>query len=130
MPGEVKAQPAVRLVFEYDGNSVRLLSQIPVTMAVPDADPGQAIPGVYVDSRNADDVPLARVRVHGAMPTSREVFPEKAGERPHRIERQQRGAFSAVVPTPQDARHVTVVRLAVGPAAAATDLASFALRPR
>jgi len=126
-----KPGPAMRLVFEYDGDQVRLINQIPVIAMVPDADPRQAVPGVYVDSRTDDGVPLARVRVHGGLSTSHEVFSPNEGERPHRIRRQQHGAFSTVVPTSHDARQVTVVRLAHGPSAsAATDLATFPLRPR
>jgi hypothetical protein len=107
----------VRLVFQYDGRHVQLLSQSPVTMVVPHANPGQAAPGIYVDSRSVDDVPLARVRAYRAMAPSAEVFPARAGERPHHVARSQRGAFSVVVPVPQAADHVTLVRIAHGTAA-------------
>jgi hypothetical protein len=123
-----KAQPAVRLVLQYDGDQVRLLSQIPVTMVVPRTDPGQTAPGVYVDSRSADDVPLARVRAYRAMVASTELFPAQASERLRHVERPQRGVFSVVLPAPPDADHLTVVRIAHG--AMATDLARFAMDRR
>jgi hypothetical protein len=128
MSDEPKAQPAVRLVLQYDGEQLRLLSQVPVTMVVPHADPGQTAPGVYVDSRSASDVPLARVRTYRAMAASHEIFPAEASERLRHVERPQRGVFSVVLPAPPEADHVTVVRIAQG--AMATDLARFAMDRR
>jgi hypothetical protein len=128
MSVEGKAQPAVRLVFQYDGDQVELLSQSPVTMVVPRTDPGQAAPGVYVDSRSADGAPLARVRAHKAMAASTEIFPSRPEHRLRHIARPQRGAFSVVVPMSEDADHVAVVGIAPGSVpAAAADLAQFPL---
>jgi hypothetical protein len=95
---------------------------------VPHADPGQIAPGVYVDSRSADDVPLARVRAHKAMAATTEIFPSRPDQRLRHIARPPRGAFSVVVPAPRDARHITVVRIAPDSAPTATDLAQFPLR--
>jgi hypothetical protein len=129
MSVEGKAQFAVRLVFQYDGDQVELLSQSPVTMVVPCTDTGQVAPGVYVDSRRADEAPLARVRAHKAMAASTEIFPSRPEHRLRHIARPPRGAFSVVVPMAQDADHVAVVRVAPGNASAmATDLARFPLR--
>jgi len=104
----------MRLVFEYDGDGVRLVSQTPVTMAVPDADPRQNAPGIYVDSRTAANAPLARVRAPAALLQSAEVFPQpgRSDERIHRIDRPAAGAFSVVVPAPDAARTVAVVQIA------------------
>jgi hypothetical protein len=134
MPDAPRAQPAVRLVFQYDGDRVQLLSQIPVTMVVPNGDPEQAAPGVYVDSRSVDDRPLARVRAHGAMAPSAEVFPAQPTECLYHVERPRRGAFSVVVPASPEAHHVAVVKVARrteapdGGPATATDLAQFLLQ--
>jgi hypothetical protein len=146
-------EPAMRLVFEYDGDEVRLVSQTPVTMVVREAHPEQNAPGVYVDSRDAANLSLARVRAPAALTESAEVFPSGPEEQIHRVDRPRRGAFSVVVPAPAAADHVTVVQVAHGippapgdPAApgianlairahdgepaVATDLAQFALRRR
>ena len=54
--------PAVRLIFEYDGDDVRLVSQQPVDVAVPGADLARELfPGHYVETRDANNAPLARV---------------------------------------------------------------------
>lgn len=105
-------EPAMRLVFEYEGDQVRLISQTPVSMVVAGNNPAANAPGIYVDSRSADDAPLARVRAPAALLQSAEVFPEKPGERIHRVDQPRRGAFSIVVPAPEAARHVTVVEIA------------------
>ena len=93
---------------------------------VPHADPVQTTPGVYVDSRSASDVPLARVRTYRAMAASHEIFPAEVSERLRHVERPQRGVFSVVLPAPPEADHVTVVRIAHG--ATTTDLARFAMK--
>lgn len=110
-------EPAMRLVFEYEGDQVRLVHQSPVTMVVAEAHPEQNAPGVYVDSRNAADAPLARVRAPAALSQSVEVFPASPDEPFHRVDQPRRGAFTVVVPAPPAADHVTVVQVAHGTAA-------------
>lgn len=107
-------EPAMRLVFEYDGDQVRLVHQSAVTMVVPEADPEQNAPGVYVDSRTAENVSLARVPAPEALSQSVEVFPSQPGESIQRIDQPRRGAFTVVVPAPQEADHVTLVQVAHG----------------
>ena len=136
----------MRLVFRHVGDRIELLRQVPVTTVVPDAAPGQSAPGVYVDSRRADDTPIARVRAYKAMAGSAEVFPAHEGERlRHVAPPRQHNAFSVVVPAPPEADHVTVVQVARGTSAPkgvaaravtahddtpamATDLAQFPLQ--
>jgi hypothetical protein len=105
-------EPAMRLNFHYDGDDVRLVSQTPVTMVVPEAHPEQNAPGVYVDSRNTENVSLARVRAPAALLQSAEVFPQNADQKIHRIDQPRQGDFSVVVPAPQAASHVAVVQIA------------------
>jgi hypothetical protein len=144
MPGRnVNQHPptrAVRLIFEYDGNEVRLVSQQTVDMAITDIPvEGTQRPGVYIDIRDAKGKTLARVPARNAFGTSAEVFPERPGEPIMRIDvAKPKGAFTIVVPVSDSANHVTVVRVSPAapeaqphaglPAAGVNDLASFPLK--
>ena len=133
--------PAMRLIFEYDGDTVRLVSQQPVDMAITGADLAQAHGvGTFVDARDASNRTVARVPARGVPEHMVEVFPEQPGQPiVHvRVERP-RGAFTVVVPAPKDAARIAVVqvkpdaaRAAAAPGAAAalrtTELASFDLQ--
>jgi hypothetical protein len=86
MPASSANQPAttraVRLIFEYDGDQVRLISQQPVDVAMSGADLAQiAHPGFYVDTCDNHDQTIARVAAWNAFAGSAEVFPEKPGDR-------------------------------------------------
>jgi hypothetical protein len=153
-PGPQPPAPATRLIFEYDGDEVRLVSQQPVDMAVTGADLAQEYTaGTFVDARDAANRTLVRVHARGMSDGTAEVFPEKPGEPILRVKLDRpRGAFTVVLPAPQAAARVAVVRVqpvaaapaatarqpgeadtaARGPAAApalqTTELASFALQ--
>jgi hypothetical protein len=105
---------AIRLIFEYEGDQVRLISQQPVDVAVTGFDIARAQhPGYYIDTRDAAGRTLARVRARDAFSSSAEVFPEQPGEAITRVDvGQPRGAFTVVVPAPEGANHVTVVHVA------------------
>ena len=127
---------SVRLIFEYEGDRVRLVSQQAVDVAVTGFDLSHVDhPGYYVESRDKDDRSLARVPAREAFVQSAEVFPERPGEPITRVDvPQPKGAFTVVVPAPQATDHVTVMRVAPGraapgaaaaPAPEVTDLVSF-----
>ena len=142
--------PAVRLIFEVDGDRITLLSQQPVDMVVTGAELAQrATTGTFVDARDASDRTLARVHAHGVGEETMEVFPEKPGDPIERVPvGKRKTAFTVVVPAPQAAARVAVVRLAPAVAASpraagaaassaaaptaldATELASFDLQRR
>jgi len=141
---ETPTPGAVRLIFEYEGDTVRLISQQPVQMAIttPDAT-GVDHPGYYVDVRNSAGRALARVPAHAAFAATAEVFPERPGEPITRVDvPNPKGAFTVVVPVADEASHVTVMRIAPGTAAqpgttgvrssapVASDIATFPLAPR
>ena len=103
----------MRLIFEYDGDDVRLVMQQPVDLPATDvaASPAQQA-GYFVDTRDASGRTLARVAARGAFPDSVEVFPERQGEPMTRMPVDRpRGAFTIIVPVPQDADHVRVVQV-------------------
>lgn len=136
---------AMRLIFEYEGDQVRLVSQTPVDLAITGFDLTRTQrAGYYVDTRDASGQTLARVPARNVLSTSTEVFPEQPGEPISRVEvANPRGAFTVVVPAPNGADRVSLMRIAPGPgearpanfrAAAAdselktTEIASFSLQ--
>jgi hypothetical protein len=139
---EPRPTRAVRLIFEYEGDRVRLVSEQPVEMAVTGFDLTPALsPGYYVDARDSADRTLARVAARDAFAASQEVFPEDPTQPITRVDvAEPRGAFTVVVPAADSTDHVTVLRLEPpeaaepgAPAAAAAvpqviDLVSFPLK--
>jgi hypothetical protein len=107
------------LIFEYDGDDVRLVMQQPVDMPATVAPPAQQA-GYFVDTRDASGRTLARVAAHGAFQDSVEVFPEQHGEPITRLQLDRpRGAFTIIVPAPQDTDHVSLVQVTASPGDAA-----------
>jgi hypothetical protein len=132
---------AIRFIFEYEGERLRLVTQQTVDMVVPLAAPaGADAPGYYLDARDSQERTLARVAAHGAFTRSAEVFPERHDDPITRIDvERQRGAFTVTLPEVEQADHVTVVRVVAGrtPGAGvervqpqAVDVASFPLSAR
>ena len=107
---------SVRLIFEYEGDKVRLVSQQVVDMAVTGFDLPQTDQLAYhVEARDVNDKTLARVPARNAMQQSVEVFPEHPGEPITRHDVPvPKGAFTVVVPAPAAAHHVTLVQVVTG----------------
>lgn len=108
---------AMRLIFEYEGDQVRLLSQTPVDIALTGTDIAHSdLASYYVDTRDAADRTLARVSAHGAFASSTEVFPEQHGDPITRVEvAHPKGAFTVIAPAPDETDHVTVLRISKRP---------------
>jgi len=71
---------AMRLIFEYEGDQVRLVSQQPVDVAITGLDIAKTQhPGWYIDTRDASGRALARVPARDAFSSGAEVFPEQHG---------------------------------------------------
>ncbi|MBC7558480.1 MAG: hypothetical protein H7270_03840 [Dermatophilaceae bacterium] len=107
-------QGAIRLIFEHDADGVRLVLQQAVNLAVTGFDVHPDVrPGHYVEIRDAAGTALTRVPVHTAFTGSTEVFPEDHGEPITRVDASgQPGAFTVVVPAPEAAAQIAVVRIA------------------
>jgi hypothetical protein len=129
---------ATRLIFEYDGDNVRLVMQQSVEVAAAtlrEATGEEA--GIFVDARDRAERTLARVAAPDAFNTSVEVFPEQHDQPITRTEvPRSTGAFTVVVPTPEETDHATVVRIArtlggsreaAASAPSVSDLVSFPL---
>lgn len=140
---QAEQTPVMRLIFEYEGDQVRLVSQVPVNLSITGFDLARTQrPGYYIDTRDAAGQTLARVPARNLFATSTEVFPEQPGDVISRVEvATPRGAFTVVVPAGNGADSVNVVRVApgvagvaggaasaVGDAVTTTDIAKFALQ--
>jgi hypothetical protein len=102
--------PAVRLIFEYEGDTVRLVSQVPVDVDIPRFTPTDQLADHFVETRNDRGALLARVPVRGGFVQSAEVFPEDHNEEITRVDTEVRGAFTVVVPAQDEAVRVAVMR--------------------
>ncbi|MES9526040.1 hypothetical protein [Streptomyces capoamus] len=111
-PHQTPTARAVRLIFEYEGDAVRLVSQQPVDAVVSgfDAHP-EVRPGHFVETRDDQGQRLARVPARGAFRESAEVFPEDHSEPITRVDVEARGAFTVLLPAPAEAAQVAVVRV-------------------
>jgi hypothetical protein len=101
---------AVRLIFEYEGDTVRLVSQEPVDVDIPRFTPSEQPADHFVETRNDEGSSLARVPVRDAFMQSTEVFPEDHNEEITRADIDVRGAFTVVVPAQDEAVRVAVMR--------------------
>ncbi|MDX3798839.1 hypothetical protein [Streptomyces sp. AK04-3B] len=142
-PQQTPRTSAIRLIFEYEGDSVRLVSQQPVDTVINGLDTGfeTSTGGFVVETRDEHGLRLARVPARGAFRESAEVFPQNHTEPIIRVDVEARGAFTVIVPAAAAATQVAVVHVApsgreasaqgtVGPPAAAMqdiDLAAFPL---
>jgi len=117
----------MRLIFEYEGDRVQLVDQMPVDLLITGFDLTRTQrAGYYLDTRDASGQTLARVPARNVFSTSTEVFPEQPGELITRVEVPvPRGAFTVVAPAPSGADSVSLVRVAPG-ARDATQLAARA----
>ncbi|MET9089526.1 hypothetical protein ABZX77_48025 [Streptomyces sp. NPDC004237] len=112
-PQQTPTARAVRLIFEYEGDSVTLVSQQPVDAVISgfDAHP-EVRPGNFVETRDEKGQRLARVPARGAFRESAEVFPEDHSQPITRVDVEARGAFTVLLPAPDEAVQVAVVRAA------------------
>jgi hypothetical protein len=119
-PHETPRPAALRLIFEYEGDAVRLVSQQPVDTIVSGFDTApEARPGNFVETRDDSGQRLARVPARGAFRESAEVFPEDHAEPITRVDVEARGAFTVLVPAPAEAAQIAVVRVESPPEAQA-----------
>jgi hypothetical protein len=127
---------AIRLIFEYDADRVRVVQQTPVDIA-PSSLPvtKEEGVGVFVDVRDVDNRTLARVPAPHALSSGLEVFPERHDQPITRTDAPRAtGAFTVVVPMTAGADHVTIVRVVASStddrsaALRTTDLVSFSLK--
>ncbi|WP_171163536.1 hypothetical protein [Streptomyces sp. I05A-00742] len=127
---------AVRLIFEYAGPDIRLVSRQQVEAAPPPSDPIEEerdVQGFWVELRDAEQRPLYRRVMHPPVRHDAEVFSDDPERSIARVPVEEpRGAFAVLVPDLGDADHIALVSspLTPGPSIApATEVARFTLGP-
>ncbi|MCS7480645.1 hypothetical protein ACFFQW_20655 [Umezawaea endophytica] len=124
---------AVRLIFEYEGREVRLVSSEAVDALVPPTDQLDGYDdhlGVWVEVRDADGRPLHRRVLTGPLEETVEVLADDSGPSLRRTRvTGRRGGFAVLVPGFAEADHLSFLS-GVGSTAraeGATELARFPL---
>ncbi|MDT9681584.1 hypothetical protein RND61_05765 [Streptomyces sp. TRM76323] len=129
---------AVRLIFEYEGPDIRLVSRQRLETTPPPGDRGEdlrATQGFWVEVRDAEHNVLYRRVLHDPVRYDAEVFSEDPDRSIARVPVETpRGTFAILVPDIEAADHVALfsgpLDRGAGPAPApASETARFALRP-
>ncbi|EME97960.1 hypothetical protein J7W19_28285 [Streptomyces mobaraensis NBRC 13819 = DSM 40847] len=139
------APAAVRLIFEYEGPDIRLVSRQRVDAAPPPTDDltgphptaataGESeVKGFWVEVRDGRQRPLYRRVMHPPVRHDAEVFSDDAERSLARVPVDEpKGTFAVLVPEIEGADHVALVSspLTPGPTvAAAAEVARFSLTP-
>jgi hypothetical protein len=120
--GKPAAEPpkAVRLTFSYEGDQVKLISQLPVEMKAPPSDPVKGYArhkGFWAELKNEEDRTLYRQVMHNPTRNDAEVFSDDPEEGISREPAPKRkGVFVVVVPDSDQGQEVILCR-SPGPAA-------------
>lgn len=112
--GAAMADPrSLRLIFEYNGDRVDLVSRQPVDMVAPSSEPlGDFADrlGSWIELRDPEGVALHRQVLHDPLGVSTEVFSSDPEQSLRRVAgTRQKGAFTVVVPDLPSADQVAVV---------------------
>jgi hypothetical protein len=112
-PDEGPPRRAIRLVFEYEGENVRLVSLARIEKVLPETEQSAdalEFRGTWSEVRSADGATLDRRVLVDPMPRDIEVFPEQLGEEISREPLEQpAGVFTLLVPDIDGADHVAVL---------------------
>ncbi|WP_406224111.1 hypothetical protein [Streptomyces canus] len=127
---------AVRLIFEYEGTDIRLVSRQQVEMTPPPSDrlaDQRSAQGTWVEVRDAGRNALYRRVLHDPVRHDAEVFSEDPERSITRVPVETpRGTFAVLVPDIEAADHVALVGSPLGRTpglAPPTEIARFAFRP-
>jgi hypothetical protein len=127
---------AVRLIFQYEGRQLRLLSREQIDMLAPPTDllaGHESYQGFWVEVRDPDGLVLHRRIMPDPMKAAVEVFSNEPGASLRQVPvNQPQGTFAVLVPELEHADHLAIMRSAVGEGEqrttlAATELARFPL---
>lgn len=124
---------ALRLMFSYDGDDVKLISQQRTEMMVPPSDPLKGYgkhKGFWAELKNERDKTLYRHVMHNPTRNDAEVFPETPGQSISREPAPKRkGVFVVVVPDTGKGEEVTLSRSSPEGRGPASGLLALASKP-
>jgi hypothetical protein len=140
-PPPEESPGSVRLIFEYDGDDVRLVARQTVDVVAPPGDPieDQDRSGFWVELRARSEDVLYRQVLSDPGRVHPEVFsPDPAVGIARTPEPQTSGAFSVLVPAQEAGSHVVLMgspsppgsgmpRMAASPEAPAEEIARFSI---
>ncbi|MGA9771846.1 MAG: hypothetical protein WBV94_22640 [Blastocatellia bacterium] len=136
------ASGSVRLIFEYEGDAIRLVSQQDVDVTPPPGHPTTAAEdqmGFWMEVRDPKLQVLHRQVMSDPVMTNPEVFSNEPGKTITRSEKTiPKGAFTVLVPRIPDSDHLAFVRMDPGVRAEsagklrapAGEIARFSLKPQ
>jgi len=103
----------VRLIFEYEGRQVRLLSRQHLDMQPPPTDPVERYEGqqgFWIEVRDKGGHVLHRQIMQDPMREDAEVFSDEPGASVMRVPRSEvRGTFAVLVPDVEAADHLALM---------------------
>lgn len=109
------ATGAVRLIFEYEGDQIRLISQQDVDLFSPASDPKSAAvheSGFWLELRDANLRVLHRQVTHDPIITHPEVFSDQPGKSIVRSPTPiRKGAFTVLIPRIAASDHLALIRM-------------------
>ena len=124
---------AVRMMFAYDGDEVKLVSQQRVDMIVPPTDPVKTATrekGFWAELKSAKNKTLYRRVMHNPTRNDAEVFSDDPNQTISRAPAPKRkGVFVVVVPDTDEADAVSLVRSSPGDQKLDRGLRSLAAEP-
>jgi hypothetical protein len=110
---------AVRLIFSYEGDKVKLVSQKPVRMTIPPSDSLEDYEehkGFWAELKNEKKKTLYRRVVHNPIKTDVEIFPDSPEQGITRVPSPKRsGTFTVLVPDTVKGHEVTLSRSTEAP---------------
>lgn len=145
---EQMAQPpaaeSLRLIFEYDGDRISLVSQQPVNVAPPPSRTTAPIverTGFWAEIRDERLGVLYRQNMHDPVMSHPEVFSNEPGQTIARsVTPRKKGAFTIIVPRLDTSDHLALIRMdpearskaaaRTAPAVPAGEIARFTLKPQ
>jgi hypothetical protein len=109
------AAKCIRLIFEYEGDKIRLIRRQEVDLqpppSVPQAPSDREI-GFWLEVRDSELHVMHRQRMHDPVEMHPEVFSSEPGQTIARAKAPaQKGAFTVVVPRIVDSDHIAFMRL-------------------
>ena len=135
-PAQQQRRGAIRLIFEYDGDEIRLISRQHVDMLVPPTDALEGYEGqqgFWTEVRDTDGNILHRQILHDPIRRDAEVFSDDPAQSITRVPVERpAGVFVVLVPDLDATDHVALMNSPPGPPglrAAATESLRVPLRP-